>query len=136
MLFLESLTVLIDHSLLPLARFGGLVNIQYNEIYTSTRSCLVDSVEKWGTPSCLVDIKSSHLVIYVVSSSSSKFLHPSSSARCVLSISFESDFFVHICRASSRLCWMCPLQSIIRDWIGINPTNHLFNWTLDWEGSS
>lgn len=87
--FLESLTVLIDHSLSPLARFGSFVNIQYNEIYTSTRSCLVDSVEKWGTPSCLVDIKSSHLVIYVVASSSSKFLHPSSSARCVLSISLK-----------------------------------------------
>lgn len=32
------------------------------------------------------------------------------------------------------LCWECPLQLVINDWIGLNITNHLLNQTLDWDG--
>jgi hypothetical protein len=29
---------------------------------------------------------------------------------------------------------MCPLQLVISDWIGLNPTVHLLNHALDLEG--
>uniref|UniRef100_A0A804RC31 Uncharacterized protein n=1 Tax=Zea mays TaxID=4577 RepID=A0A804RC31_MAIZE len=33
-----------------------------------------------------------------------------------------------------KCCWVCPLQLIISDRIGLNPTIYLFKWALDWEG--
>jgi hypothetical protein len=38
------------------------------------------------------------------------------------------------CREQIGDCWMHPLQLVIRDRIGLNPTNHLSNRALDWEG--
>jgi MFS transporter, SP family, ERD6-like sugar transporter len=31
-------------------------------------------------------------------------------------------------------CWVCPLQLVNSDRIGLNPTIYLFKWALDWEG--
>jgi hypothetical protein len=36
--------------------------------------------------------------------------------------------------STSAPCWVCPLQLVISDRIGLNPTIYLFKWALDWEG--
>jgi hypothetical protein len=38
------------------------------------------------------------------------------------------------CREQRGDCWVCPLQLVISDRIGLNPTIYLFKWALDWEG--
>jgi hypothetical protein len=34
----------------------------------------------------------------------------------------------------SSSCWVCPLQLVISDRIGLNPTIYLLKRALDWEG--